>query len=110
VGPFQLQAAIAATHAEAATADATDWAQIAELYRMLSTIARSAVVSLNLAVAVGMAVGADAGLAALRPLLDDPREQRNHRVQSAHAHLLELTGDTSAAATAFRRAAALTTS
>ena len=110
VGPFQLQAAIAAVHAEATTADATDWPQIVELYRMLNTIRPSNVVTLNLAAAIGMAESAEAGLATLSPLLDDPAEQGNHRVHSAHAHLLELAGDAPAAAVAFRRAATLTNS
>jgi RNA polymerase sigma factor (sigma-70 family) len=110
VGPFQLQAAIAAVHAEAATASDTDWHQIVELYRMLDRVAPSPVVALNRAVAIGMADGPDAGLAALRPLLDDPAERRNHRVQSAWGHLLELRGDHAEAAEAFSRAAQLTNS
>jgi RNA polymerase sigma factor (sigma-70 family) len=110
VGPFQLQAAIAAVHAEARSGDATDWPQIAELYGMLDRIAASPVVTLNRAVAIGMADGAQAGLAALQPLLDDPAERRNHRLQSAWGHLLELHGDHAAAADAFRRAARLTNS
>ena len=110
VGPFQLQAAIAAVHAEADTADATDWSQIVELYRMLDGIAPSPVVSLNSAVAIGMADGTAAGLDALRPLLDDPGQQRNHRLHAALAHLLELAGDTAEAAAAFQRAASLTSS
>ena len=110
VGPFQLQAAIAACHAEAESAGETDWPQIAVLYGMLDRIAPSSVVTLNRAVAIGMAQGADAGLAALRPLLDDPAERRSHRVQSAWGHLLELHGDHAAAAEAFRRAAQLTNS
>jgi RNA polymerase sigma factor (sigma-70 family) len=110
IGPFQLQAAIAAVHAEARTAYETDWPQIVELYGMLDRIAPSPVVTLNRAVAIGMANGPDAGLGALRPLLDDPTERRNHRVQSAWAHLLELRGDHAEAAEAFSRAAQLTNS
>jgi predicted RNA polymerase sigma factor len=110
VGPFQLQAAIAAVHAETLTATQTDWPQIIELYGMLDRIAPSPVVTLNRAVAIGMAEGPDAGLTALRPLLDDPAEHRNHRLQSARAHLLELRGDHAEAAEAFRCAAQLTCS
>lgn len=110
VGPFQLQAAIAAVHGEARTGYETDWPQIVELYGMLDRIAPSPVVTLNRAVAIGMADGPDAGLGALRPLLDDPTERRNHRVQSAWAHLLELRGDHAEAAEAFSRAAQLTNS
>ncbi len=110
VGPFQLQAAIAAVHAEAISADETDWPQIVELYRMLERIAASPVVVLNHAVAIGMADGPSAGLAALQPLLDDPAQLRNHRVHSVNAHLLESSGDVAAAVAAFRRAASLTSS
>jgi RNA polymerase sigma factor (sigma-70 family) len=109
VGPFQLQAAIAAVHAEASVASATDWAQIVELYRMLSGVAPSSVVSLNLAVAIGMAEGARAGLDALAPLVDDPTQQRNHRLWSARGHLLAMAGDPDAGE-AFCRAASLATS
>ena len=77
---------------------------------MLDRIASSAVVSLNLAVAIGMTDGAAAGLDALGPLLDAPRRHRSHRVHSAHAHLLELAGDITAAITVFRDAATLTSS
>ncbi len=110
VGPFQLQAAIAAVHAEAATAAATDWAQIVELYRLLDRRAPSPVVTLNMAVAVGMAEGASSGLSLLAPLLDDPAQRHNHRLAAAQAHLLELAGDTAAAREAFARAASMTTS
>lgn len=110
VGPFQLQAVIVAVHAEAANAIDTDWRQIVELYRMLDKIAPSWVVSLNLAVAIGMADGAEAGLKALHPLLAEPVQQHNHRPHAAHAHLLELAGRPNAAVAAFRRAATLTNS
>jgi predicted RNA polymerase sigma factor len=109
VGPFQLQASIAAVHAEAATASATDWAQIVELYRMLDRVAPSPVVTLNKAVAVGMADGAEAGLAVLAPLLADSPHP-NHRVHATHAHLLEFAGEVDRAVAAYRRAASLTNS
>ncbi len=107
-GPFQIQAAIAAVHAEAREAGDTDWLQIVVLYRMLDRLAPSPTVSLNLAVAIGMAHGADHGLAALEPLLASPDLQRNHRLHAAHAHLLDLSGDRESAIAAYRRAASLT--
>lgn len=110
VGPFQLQAAIAAVHDEAATAEATDWMQITMLYRMLDSLAPSPTVTLNLAVAVGMAHGPAAGIAALAPLLERAEQRRSHRVHAAHAHLLELAGNTAAAKDAYRLAARLTDS
>lgn len=110
VGPFQLQAAIAALHGEAPTAEATDWLQITMLYRMLDRLAPSPTVTLNLAIAVGMAHGPTAGLDALMPLLERADQQRNHRVHAAHAHLLELAGNTAAAEGAYRLAARLTDS
>jgi len=110
VGPFQLQAAIAAVHDEAPTADATDWLQVTVLYRMLERLAPSPSVSLNLAVAVGMAHGPRAGLDALAPLLGRADQQRNHRVHAAHAHLLEMAGAATEARVAYRLAARLTRS
>jgi RNA polymerase sigma factor (sigma-70 family) len=110
VGPFQLQAAIAAVHGAARTAEATDWLQITMLYRMLDQLAPSVTVTLNLAIAVGMAHGPEAGLDALAPLLARADQTRNHRVHAAHAHLLELAGAAEAAADAYRTAARLTDS
>ncbi len=110
VGPFQLQAAIAAVHGEAATAEDTDWLQITMLYRMLERVAPAPTVSLNLAIAVGMAHGPPAGLDALEPLLERTGQRPNHRVYAAYAHLLERAGDAAAAAAAFRLAAQLTAS
>ncbi len=110
VGPLQLQAAIAAVHAEARSAAETDWLQITMLYRLLDRVAPSPTVSLNLAVAVGMAHGPRAGLHALAPVLDDGDQRRNHRVHAANGHLLDMAGDTSAARDAYARAAALTQS
>ncbi len=110
IGPFQLQAAIAAIHDEAERAEDTDWLQITMLYRMIERLAPSPTVSLNLAIAVGMAHGPAAGLDVLAPLLAQPDQQSNHRVHAANAHLLELTGDTVAAKDAYRLAAKLTPS
>jgi RNA polymerase sigma factor (sigma-70 family) len=110
VGRYQLQAAIAAVHAEAATYDATDWLQISVLYDMLGRIAPAPSVTLNHAVAVAMAHGPAAGLAMLDPLLADPALRRHHRLYAVRAHLLELDGDPAAAAEHYRRAAQLTAS
>ncbi len=110
IGPFQLQAAIAAVHAGAATAAETDWLQIVILYRMLERIAPSPTVTLNLAVAIGMAHGPQAGLLALAPLLNASDQRHNHRLHSANAHLLELAGHLPEARAAFRLAASLTSS
>ncbi|MEZ5219242.1 MAG: sigma-70 family RNA polymerase sigma factor [Ilumatobacteraceae bacterium] len=109
VGPFQLQAAIAAVHAESPTAETTDWRQITVLYRMLDRIAPSPPVALNLAVAVGMADGPQAGLEALRRI-ESPVLERNHRFHAARAHLLERDGQREPARAAFLRAAELTRS
>jgi RNA polymerase sigma factor (sigma-70 family) len=110
VGPFQLQAAIAAVHAEAERAEDTDWAQIAELYRMLSDLAPGPVVTLNRAVAVAMVEGPDAGLAMIGPLLADSRLRHNHRLPAVRAHLLELAGRPEQAHAAYVAAARLATS
>ena len=110
VGPFQLQAAIAAVHDEAERAEDTDWAQIAELYRMLADLAPSPVVTLNRAVAVAMVEGPDAGLAMIAPLVHDSRLRHNHRLPAVRAHLLELAGQGAQAHAAYVAAARLATS
>lgn len=107
VGPFQLQAAIAAVHATAPTFAATDWAQIQELYRMLLTVAPGPAAELGAAIALSEVDGPAAGLAALQPLL--AARPRDHRVVAAQAHLLDDLGRPEAA-DAYRRAAALTDS
>ena len=86
VGPFQLQAAIAAVHAEAARAEDTDWAQIEVLYRMLRDLAPGPVVVLNHAVAVAMVAGPQAGLDLLGPLAEDAQLKRQHRLHAVRAH------------------------
>lgn len=108
VGPYQLQAAIAAVHDEAESAEATDWPQILALYTVLQRLGDNPMVTLNLAVATAMVQGAAAGLARLQPLYGDARMTRHHRLAAVHAHLLELSGDKAGAAAQFRRAAALT--
>jgi RNA polymerase sigma factor (sigma-70 family) len=110
IGPYQLQAAIAAVHAEARSADQTDWHQIVVLYALLERIAPNPVFALNRAVAVAMAKGPDAGLAALAEIEGDERVARHHRVEAVRAHILELAGERAAAAAAYRAAARLTTS
>ena len=110
VGPFQLQAAIAAVHAEAARAEDTDWPQIETLYRMLRDLAPGPVITLNHAVAVAMVDGPAVGLALLDPLLDDPAMRRNHRFHAVRAHLLERDGQTEAARASYAEAAKLATS
>jgi RNA polymerase sigma factor (sigma-70 family) len=110
IGPYQLQAAIAALHDEAATAGATDWPQILALYEVLERVSPGPVVTLNKAVAVGMARGPLAGLAVLGDLEGDERMAGNHRVDSVRGHLLERAGDRAAAHAAYLKAAAMTTS
>ena len=92
LGPYQVQAAIAAVHAEAPTADATDWLQIVGLYQLLERLAPSPIVTLNHAVAQGMALGPERGLELLRGLDDDARVARHHRLHAVRAHLLEQAG------------------
>ncbi|WP_438361830.1 RNA polymerase sigma factor [Micromonospora sicca] len=110
VGPYQLQAAIAALHDEAPTAAATDWAQILALYQVLERISANPVVSLNRAVATAMVHGPAAGLAALDALDADPRLAGHHRLDAARAHLHEMAGDPRRATAHYRAAAARTTS
>ncbi|MEU8244145.1 DUF6596 domain-containing protein [Actinoplanes missouriensis] len=110
VGRFQLQAAIAAVHAEAATYEQTDWLQISMLYDMLGRVAPGPAVTLNHAVAVAMAHSPEAGLRMLEPLADDPAMRRHHRFHAVRGHLLDLSGDTEAAREQYRTAAGLTAS
>jgi RNA polymerase sigma factor (sigma-70 family) len=110
LGPYQLQAAIAAVHAEAAQADDTDWPQIAALYALLERISPSPIVRLNRAVAVAMVDGPEAGLRLLTTLDGDDRMAANHRVAAVRAHLLDLAGDHDAARASFLDAARASTS
>jgi len=107
VGPFQLQAAIAAVHATAPTFADTDWPQLLELYRMLLTVAPNPAAELGAAIALSEVEGPEAGLAALDPLA--AARPRDHRIIAARAHMFETLGRPEAA-TAFRQAAALTDS
>jgi len=108
-GPYQLQAAIAALHATAPTADDTDWPQIAALYGRLTCHTRSPVVQVNRAVAVGMAEGPRAGLCVLDALQGDPRLAGYQPFHAARADLLRRAGDEPAAAAAYGRAIELST-
>ena len=110
LGPYQLQAAIAALHAEAERAEDTDWAQIVELYRLLDAFAPGPMVTLNRAVALGMAQGPKAGLDLLATLDGDERVAGHHRVDAVRAHLLEMAGDAAAARESYLVAARRTTS
>jgi RNA polymerase sigma factor (sigma-70 family) len=110
VGPYQLQAAIAAVHAEAERAQDTDWAQIVVLYEMLARIAPGPAVTLNRAVAVAMVEGPDAGLAMVGPLMQGRRPQLDHRLHAVRAHLLEMAGDATQARQEYLAAADATTS
>ena len=109
-GPYQLQAAIAAVHAEAPSAAETDWRQIVALYRLLARIAPNPMVTLNQAAAVAMVDGPRAGLALLAPLNDDERTAGHHRLAAVRAHLLELAGEREPARAAYLAAARGTTS
>ena len=110
LGRYQLQAAIAAVHDEAPAWAETDWRQISLLYAMLERLAPSPAVTLNRAVAVGMALGPEEGLAVLEPLLEHPTMRGHHRTHAVRAHLLEMAGDAAGAAEAYARAARATAS
>ena len=110
IGPYQLQAAIAAVHDEAPSADETDWPQILALYEVLERVSPGPVVTLNRAVAVAMVNGPRAGLALLGTLDSDERMAHNHRLEAVRAHLLELAGDLAGARQAYLRAARMTAS
>lgn len=110
VGPYQLQAAIAAIHDEAPSADETDWPQILALYEVLEQVAPGPVVTLNRAVAVAMVDGPRAGLALLGTLDEDQRMAHTHRLEAVRAHLLEMAGDLRGARASYRIAAKKTAS
>jgi RNA polymerase sigma-70 factor (ECF subfamily) len=105
-GSYQMQAAIAALHAAAASFEATDWPQIALLYGSLARLDPSPVVELNRAVAVGMADGPLAGLAVLAPVLDSATLSDYGPLHAAHGFLLEKAGYSERARAAWARAAA----
>jgi RNA polymerase sigma factor (sigma-70 family) len=104
-GPYQLQAAIAAIHDEAPSAEETDWPQIKALYGLLLEMSDNPMVALNHAVAVAMADGPTAGLARVATLAGDKQLAEDHRLYAVRAHLLEMTGDTAAARDAYLAAA-----
>jgi len=110
LGPYQLQAAIAATHADAATAEGTNWPQVHALYLILERIAPNPMVTLNRAIALAETEGPPAGLALLSTLDGDGRMAGHHRLLSVRAHLLEKTGDTAGAYDYYCRAAKATAS
>jgi RNA polymerase sigma factor (sigma-70 family) len=110
LGPYQLQAAIAATHADAATAATTNWRQVQALYLILERIAPNPMVTLNRAIALAETRGPQAGLALLATLDDDERMAGHHRLLSVRAHLLEKSGDAAGAYEHYRRAAQATAS
>ncbi len=110
VGEYQLQAAIAAVHDEAARAEETDWPQILALYEMLKRMTDNPLVALNHAIATAMVDGPNAGLELLAPLARDERLRGNHRLDAVRAHLLERAGDRHAAVVLYREAASKTTS
>ncbi len=108
LGPYALQAAIAACHARAGSPADTDWRRIAALYDALAEVAPSPVVELNRAVALGMAFGPAAGLEVVDALQDDPRLAGYHLLPSVRGDLLQKLGRREEARTEFERAAAMT--
>jgi RNA polymerase sigma factor (sigma-70 family) len=110
VGPYQLQAAIAAVHDEAPTDEQTDWPQILALYDVLVQVAPGPLVTLSRAVAVAMVHGPTVGLAVLGTLDTDARMAHTHRLDAVRAHLLERAGDRVAARECYLRAARRTAS
>jgi RNA polymerase sigma factor (sigma-70 family) len=109
-GPYQLQAAIAALHDEAPSAEATDWPQIMALYELLMRTSDNPVIALNHAVAVAMVRGAPAGLDLVGKLEADQRIAQDHRLHAVRGHLLDMAGDRAAAREAYLAAAQRTTS
>jgi RNA polymerase sigma factor (sigma-70 family) len=110
VGPYQLQAAIAAVHAEAGEAQHTDWRQILALYELLERLEPNPMVRLNHAVAVAMVRGPEDALELLESLEADSRMATHHRLPAVRGHLLEMAGRPAAAGAAYRLAARRTTS
>jgi RNA polymerase sigma factor (sigma-70 family) len=110
LGPYQLQAAIAAVHDEATGPDDTDWPEIVALYELLGRLSPNPMVTLNQAVAVAMVDGPGAGLDLLATLDGDDRMTGHHRVDAVRAHLLEMAGERAGARDSYRTAARRTTS
>jgi RNA polymerase sigma factor (sigma-70 family) len=109
-GAYQLQAAVAALHDEAARAEETDWPQILALYSVLEAMSENPMVMLSRTIALAMVAGPKAGLERLATLEGDPRLAQTHRLAAARAHLLEMAGDRAAAVLEYRRAAGATES
>jgi RNA polymerase sigma factor (sigma-70 family) len=110
IGPYQLQAAIAAVHGEAPRAEDTDWRQILGLYELLAAIAPGPMITLNRIVAVAEVLGPEAALEQLAEAETDPALAGHHRVHAVRAHLLDLAGDAEAARTHYELAARATQS
>ena len=110
IGPYQLQAAVAALHDEAARAEDTDWPQVLVLYDHLRALAPSPMVTLNRVVAVAMVHGPEAGLRELDEAATEPGLAGHHRVHAVRAHLLDLSGDRAAARAEYGAAARRTLS
>ncbi|HEX6368487.1 MAG TPA: sigma-70 family RNA polymerase sigma factor [Longimicrobium sp.] len=110
VGAYQLQAAVAAVHDEAARAEDTDWPQILALYRVLEAMSDNPMVSLNRAVAAAMVHGPGAGLELLKALDEDARIRGHYRLDAVRAHLHERLGDAERAIAHYRAAAERTAS
>jgi len=110
IGAYQLQAAIAAVHDEAACVEDTDWPQILALYDLLKRMSDNPMVILNHAVATAMVHGPSAGLERLDALASDGRIAGNHRLAAVRAHLLEMAGDLQGAIEHYRTAARRTAS
>ncbi|MGH7725887.1 MAG: RNA polymerase sigma factor [Candidatus Eiseniibacteriota bacterium] len=107
LGPYALQAAIAACHARARTPEETDWSRIASLYGTLARVSPSPVIELNRAVAIAMAEGPEAGLARVDALVQEPALERYHLLPAVRGDLFEKLGRFAEARTEFERAAAL---
>jgi predicted RNA polymerase sigma factor len=105
LGPYPVEAAIAALHDEAPSAEVTDWPKIVALYELRMRMSDNPVVALNHAVALAMVEGPAAGLARVDVLASDPRLATSHRVDAVRGHLLERLGDRDAAVAAYARAA-----
>ena len=105
VGPYQLQAAVAALHDEAARAEDTDWPQILALYELLMRMSDNPMVALNHAIAAAMTHGPVRGLELLSALDNDPRLAAHHRLEAVRGHLFEMAGDLERAIVSFHAAA-----
>jgi RNA polymerase sigma factor (sigma-70 family) len=110
LGPYQLQAAIAAVHDEAPSAAETDWTEVLALYDLLLRVAPNPMAALNRAVAVAEVHGPSAGLAVVDTLADDERLAGHHRLHAVRAFLLERSGDAAGAKAAYREAVRRATS